>query len=267
MVLRHFITFILLYFTLQINSQNTYSKQVVRFNIEAPQLETTKRIWLYLPKNYQTSGKAYPVIYMHDAQNLFDEHTAFANEWKIDEFLDTLKTQESIIVGIEHGNEKRIEELTPFTHETHGGGGGDAYLNFIVETLKPAIDDRYHTLKHPEHTTIFGSSLGGLMALYGIITYSEIFGKAGIFSPALWINPDIYDVIKQSTIPKHVRLYIMAGNNESETMVANVEKLSTLLLEKGIDETQLQVKIVEGGEHNEIFWSKEFKDAYFWLYK
>ena len=94
--------------------QNTASKQVSTFSIEAPQLHTTKKIWIYLPKNYETSQKKYPVIYMHDAQNLFDAKTSFVGEWNVDEKLDSLNAQ-VIVVGIEHGNEKRMEELRHFT--------------------------------------------------------------------------------------------------------------------------------------------------------
>ena len=97
-------------------------KNVSTFVIEAPQLQSTKKIWLYLPENYNATTKKYPVLYLHDAQNLFDASTSYAGEWRIDETLDSLKA-EIIVVGIAHGNEKRIDELTPFKHEEYGGGG------------------------------------------------------------------------------------------------------------------------------------------------
>lgn len=111
--------FFLLTFTV-CNSQ----KNVSTFTIEAPKLQTSKKIWLYLPENYATSTKKFPVIYMHDGQNLFDAKTAYAGEWQIDETLDSLKA-EVIVVGIEHGNEKRIDELTPFKNEQYGGGNAN----------------------------------------------------------------------------------------------------------------------------------------------
>ena len=117
-------------------------KNVSTFTIEAPQLQTSKKIWLYLPENYATSTKKFPVIYMHDGQNLFDVKTAYAGEWQIDETLDSLKA-EVIVVGIEHGNEKRIDELTPFKNEQYGGGNTNNYLDFIVSNLKPYIDATY----------------------------------------------------------------------------------------------------------------------------
>ena len=158
--------FILLFSLNNLFSQeSTASKNVSTFTIDAPQLNCTKKIWLYLPKEYATSKKKYPVIYMHDAQNLFDAETAYAGEWNIDEKLDSLNAQ-VIVVGIEHGNEKRIDELTPFKNEKRGGGNGDNYLEFIVKTLKPKIDSTYRTKSNAVNTVIMGSSLGGLIAIF-----------------------------------------------------------------------------------------------------
>ena len=95
------------------------SKQVTNFSIEAPQLHTTKKIWLYLPKGYNTSTRKYPVIYMHDAQNLFDASTSYAGEWNIDETLDSINAK-VIVIGVEHGGDKRIDELTPFKNQKYG---------------------------------------------------------------------------------------------------------------------------------------------------
>ena len=122
---------LLIPFSHQINSQSTVSKQVSTFVIEAPQLNTHKNIWVYLPKSYKNPKTAYPVIYMHDAQNLFDDSTSYVGEWKVDEYLDSINSKKVIIVAIEHGNEKRIDELTPYKHEKYGGGNGDSYINFI----------------------------------------------------------------------------------------------------------------------------------------
>jgi alpha-glucosidase len=249
-----------------LKAQSISHKQIKLFTIEAPQLDTTKTIWVYLPKNYKDSEKRYPVIYMHDAQNLYDEQTAYAGEWKVDEYLDTLSSNESIIIGIEHGNEKRIDELTPYYHDTHGGGKGDSYINFIKNTLKPYVDTSYRTLSNPEHTTLFGSSLGGLISFFGVIKYPETFGKAGVFSPAFWINPEIYDLVKASEIPKSTRFYFLAGTAESETMISNQNRMVALLKAKGVLEQNIKSESIEGGEHNEAFWSQHFGDAYQWLF-
>ncbi len=259
----------LLFLVLSLNlteGQSTISKQVTNFRIQATQLDTIKTIWIYLPKTYQNSKKYYPVIYMHDAQNLFDTQTAYAGEWEIDEYLDSLTSNESIIIGIEHGNEKRIDELTPYKHKTYGGGRGDLYLGFIKNTLKPYIDTHYRTRPDSKHTTLFGSSLGGLISFYGIIKYPETFGKAGMFSPAFWINPEIYDLVSSSVIPKYSKFYFLAGTNESEAMIPDQNRMVALLKEKGLKEEQIKNSSIEGGQHNETFWGLHFGDAYQWLY-
>ena len=203
----HFLLLVSLLFQFNIEAQSTASKQVTTFTIEAPQLDTLKTIWVYLPKNYENSEKAYPVIYMHDAQNLFDDKTSYVGEWKVDEYLDSITQNESIVIGIEHGNEKRIDELTPYEHEKYGGGQGDAYITFIKNTLKPHVDIAYRTKPEAENTTIFGASLGGLISFYAVIKYPETFGKAGVFSPSFWFSEKIYDLVKSVNIPTTSKFY------------------------------------------------------------
>lgn len=247
-------------------AQSTASEQVTKFIIAAPQLNTSKNIWVYLPKSYQNSEKNYPVIYMHDAQNIFDASTSYAGEWQVDEYLDTQADKESIIIGIEHGNEKRIDELTPYKHEKHGGGKGDAYLTFIKNTLKPHVDISYRTLSDAEHTTLFGSSLGGLISFYGVLKYPKTFGKAGIFSASFWINPEIYNLAESSTIAKRSKFYFLAGTDESENMIPDQDRMVALLKQKGVKEYQIESHDIEGGQHNETFWASHFGNAYQWLY-
>lgn len=255
-----------LFFVFKVNAQSTASKQVTTFTISAPQLDTIKTIWVYLPKNYQNSEKSYPVIYMHDAQNLFDDKASYVGEWQIDEYLDTLKTHESIIVGIEHGNEKRIAELTPYTHEKYGGGKGDAYLTFIKNTLKPHIDDTYRTKTDAKHTTIFGASLGGLISFYGAIKYPETFGKAGVFSASFWFSEKIYELVKTTKISETSKFYFLIGSEEGDSMVPDQKRMVKLLKSKGVKAEQIENHIIEGGKHNEKLWGENFGDAYQWLY-
>ena len=183
--------FILLFAALHfalLAQESTASKQVSFFTIEAPQLNSERKIWVYLPIEYKTnSSKKYPVIYMHDGQNLFDQKTSYAGEWNIDETLDSIRGQ-VIIVGIENGGEKRIDELTPFKNEKYGGGKAEAYLDFIVSTLKPKIDATYRTKTNAHNTCIMGSSLGGLVSFYAALKYPAIFGKVACFSPSFWFT-------------------------------------------------------------------------------
>ena len=266
MRLKHIYLIFFVFILNKVNAQSTASKEVTKFIITAPQLDTLKTIWVYLPKKYQNSKKNYPVIYMHDAQNLFDASTSYAGEWKVDEYMDQLITNESIIIGIEHGDQKRIDELTPYKHEKYGGGKGDAYLDFIKNTLKPHIDVTYRTQSNAEHTALFGSSLGGLISFYGVIKYPETFGKAAVFSPSFWINPEIFDLVESSIISEASRFYFLAGTDESEDMIPDQERMVTLLKEKGLKDNQIESRNIEGGQHNEKFWAISFGDAYQWLY-
>lgn len=263
---KHVFLIISIVFFINTSAQSTASKEVTAFVIAAPQLDTLKTIWVYLPKDYQNSKKNYPVIYMHDAQNLFDASTSYAGEWKVDEYMDQLSNNESIIIGIEHGNEKRIDELTIYKHEKYGGGNGDAYLSFIKNTLKPHIDVSYNTKPNAEHTTLFGSSLGGLISFYGAIKYPETFGKAGVFSPSFWINPQIFEFAKSSIIPEASKFYFLAGTDESEDMMPDQERMVALLKEKGLNDNQIESRSINGGQHNEKLWAQYFSDAYQWLY-
>jgi len=255
------------FFCISIHSkaqQSTASPQVSTFELEAPQLNATKKIWIYLPKNYQSTDKKYPVIYMHDAQNLFDTKTSFAGEWNVDETLDSLKTQ-AIVIGIEHGNDKRVAELTPFPNQKHGGGKADDYLNFIVNTLKPYVDKNYRTKTNANNTVIFGSSLGGLVSYYAVLKYPEVFGKAGVFSPSFWFSDEIYKMTENSKKIK-AKIYFLYGDSESDDMVKDARKMKYLLDENRCYCLKLD-KIVEvkGGQHSEKLWREGFAKAVLWL--
>ena len=251
----------------QPHNQSTASKQVSNFSIEAPQLKTTKNIWVYLPKNYENSTKKFPVIYMHDAQNLFDKTTSYAGEWNIDETLDSLNA-EVIVIGIENGGEKRMEELTPFKNEKYGGGNANNYLDFTVNTLKPFVDKTYRTKSDAKNTCIFGSSLGGLISYYALLKYPKIFGKAGIFSPSFWFNRKEIFELTDKTKKLKSKIYFLCGDNEGDVDVIkdlnfienkiNTIRCSCKMLNKKI--------IVKGGQHNEKLWREGFKKAYLWLF-
>jgi alpha-glucosidase len=246
---------------------STASKQVSTFIIEATQLQTSKKIWIYLPKNYDSTKKKYPVIYMHDAQNLFDAKTSYVGEWKIDEKLDSLNAQ-VIVVGIEHGNEKRIDELTPYKNAKYGGGNADNYLRFIVETLKPEIDTKYRTKTNTKNTGIIGSSLGGLVSYYAVLKYPGIFGKAGVFSPSFWFNrKEINELTQKTSILKN-KIYFMCGDNEGDAdVIPDLNTIHNLISEKRGESLKLtKVRIVEGGQHNEKLWRDGFVKAYLWLF-
>lgn len=246
---------------------HTASRQVhiVSEKFDMPQLGRQRRVWIYLPADYQASQKKYPVIYMHDGQNLFDAYTSGYGEWGVDEILDKMAAKnECIVVGIDHGGEHRITEYDPYDSK-YGKGRGDDYVDFLAKTLKPYIDAHYRTKNDARHTTIAGSSMGGLISMYAAIKYPAVFGNAGIFSPAFWIAPKIYQYAQQKHLPSGSRFYFVCGDAESETMVADMKKMADILRAKGKDETKTPVVIIKGAGHNEKQWNGDFPGFYSWL--
>jgi predicted alpha/beta superfamily hydrolase len=245
--------------------------QILSNNFDMPQLGRTRRIWLYLPPDYNSTTKAYPVIYMQDGQNLFDNATSFAGEWQVDETLNKLHTEGdygAIVVGIDNGGAQRINEYSPWNNPQYGGGQGDAYVEFIKETLKPHIDANFRTLTEPQYTCIFGSSLGALISTYGATKFPEVFGKVGSFSPAYWFAlNNLNDFILGNTANiSGMRIAHVGGLTESQTMVANINTVTNNLLSKGLLNSNSNIKIDPDGAHNEAYWRREFGAAYQWLF-
>jgi hypothetical protein len=167
-----------------------------------------------------------------------------------------------IVVGIENGGENRINEYSPFVNKEYGGGEGKAYIQFIVKTLKPYIDSAYRTHTDQMHTGIAGSSMGGLISLFGALAYPNIFGKVGAFSPALWFSDSLFEFAKNSYLDSRINVYYVAGSNESEHMVSDIIRMDSLLNKKGALFYNSSVNIKADGEHKEWFWKREFGPFY-----
>ncbi|MER3463834.1 MAG: alpha-dextran endo-1,6-alpha-glucosidase [Chitinophagaceae bacterium] len=230
-----------------------------------PQLNRYRRIWIYLPDAYCTTKNKYPVLYMHDGQNVFDEATSGFGEWGVDEALDTLEaqTKECIVVAIDNGAEKRLNEYSPFDMEKYGKGEGDAYVDFLAKTLKPFIDKHYRTKKDVTNTFIAGSSMGGLISMYAILKYPNVYGGAGVFSPAFWIAPKLLNYIYEKGKGIKGKIYFYAGKHESESMIPDM--LSAFEKLHKVSSAQIEVIIRDEGKHNEPTWRKEFPLFYHWL--
>lgn len=240
---------------------------IISEKFKIPQLGRERRIWIYLPADYQTSVKKFPVIYMHDGQNLFDAYTSGYGEWGIDEILDRLAGKnESIVVGIDHGGDNRITEYDPYDSK-YGKGRGDDYTDFLVKTLKPYIDAHYRTKRGAANTTVAGSSMGGLISMYAALKYPTVFGKAGIFSPAFWIAPEIYKYAGIHRIPSKSGFYFVCGDAESDSMVTDMKKMADIVRSKNPNEDNSRVVIVKGASHNEKQWNGDFPAFYEWLFK
>ncbi|TXD52784.1 MULTISPECIES: alpha/beta hydrolase [unclassified Polaribacter] len=227
------------------------------------------KIWLYLPPNYETSTEKFPVIYMHDGQNLFDKKTSYAGEWEVDETLNQLFKETGkgfIVVGVENGGEKRIEEYTPYPHEKYGGGKGEIYVDFLANELKPYIDSNYRTKINGENTAIIGSSLGGLISFYGGLKYPNVFGKIGALSTSFWFSNKINDFANKNGNQKNTKLYFLVGGKEGDSMVPDTENMAKLLIDVGFPANNIKTKIVTEGKHNEAFWKTEFLEVITFLY-
>lgn len=237
--------------------------------LDMPGLERKRQIRLYLPPGYAASDKRYPVLYMHDAQNLFDAATAHAGEWQVDEAMDALAREgklEAIVVGIDNGREKRMTELNPFDHTHFGKGEGERYMNFVVNTVKPLIDARYRTMPDRANTAVMGSSMGGLISQYAIHQHPNVFSKAGIFSPAYLIGHGMFKTAAAKPAPPDARLYLLIGTREGRAMVDQTGRMRDDLVKSGHPPANTALKIVRGGEHNEAFWSSEFRQAVLWMF-
>ena len=248
----------------------TENVKIISEKFEIPQLKTTRRIWIYLPKDYETSHKKYEVMYLQDAQNLFDDATSYAGEWQVDETLNKIfeKTGKSlIVVGIDNGGEKRIEELSPYKNAKYGGGNGDNYVKFIVENLKPFIDKNYRTKPQRKYTTIGGSSLGSLISVYAAVKYPETFGKVLAFSSAFWFNAkELNEFISSSKVNlKQQKYYFIQGKHEDEDIEEQTNRVIENLKSKNVKSKNIFLKIDEDGKHNEMYWRREFEVAVLWL--
>lgn len=255
---------------------STASKQVqiITTSFYIPQLKRSRRVWVYLPENYNSSRQRYPVLYMHDGQNMFEDSSSYSGEWGVDEFMDTTKDKKCIVVAIDNGTDKRLNEYCPYDFDLKGiaanyksnKGEGNAYVDFLVKTLKPFIDKNYRTLKDKPNTYIAGSSMGGLISLYAVLKYPKVFGGAGVFSPAFWVSGNnIYRDIKKKGKEVKAKIYFYCGKQESDSMVPDMlralEGMST------VSKSTMTSIIRDDGKHNESTWRKEFPLFYQWIMK
>jgi predicted alpha/beta superfamily hydrolase len=234
------------------------------FNI--PQLNRKRRIWVYLPKSYSSSSGNYPVLYMQDGQNLFNEQTALSDEWGVDECLDTLQQlsgKECIVIGVDNGGEKRMNEYNPYDHVQYGKGEGKQYADFLANTLKPYIDSKYRTKKGTDYTFVAGSSMGGLISLYAIMSYPKVFGGAGVFSPSFELAPSIYEDAEKFVTNKPLKFYFYAGGRESASMVSDMQRMADTLSKKSNYSMRRVVNPL--GQHKESYWRQEFAWFYKWM--
>jgi predicted alpha/beta superfamily hydrolase len=235
---------------------------------EIPQLNKTRKIWALLPHDYDQSSESYPVMYLQDAQNLFNENAKYGN-WEIDKKLAVMseyKIGKIIIIAIEHAEKDRIKEYN-VGKTVLGKGQGKKYIQFLTETLKPFVDSNFRTKKEREFTGIGGSSMGALVSIFSGLIYPEVYGKLMIFSPSLWVVPTL-KMDSDSATPNDTKIYLYAGGDESATMIEHVRlfKKNMIASEFVKDKMKINLSINMQGKHSETYWSDEFPKAIEWLF-
>ena len=240
---------------------------VSKWNVTIPKLsgEKPRRAYICLPDDYEKqTEKHYPVMYMFDGHNVFfDEDATFGKSWGMARYMEE-HPHDLIIVGIEcnHEGNCRLIEYSPLTYANseHGTikGKGSVTMNYLVNTLKPYIDEHYRTLPDRNNTIIAGSSMGGLMALYGATTYNHVFQRAACLSPSLWVSPGkVQEMIARAHIRRDTTIYMDYGEQEMFNHTATQESMIStahLLLTKRVN---LALRIVPGGNHSEASWEKQ----------
>lgn len=241
-------------------------------SLNSPVLSRSREIAVYLPpslKEGQGSARRYPVIYFHDGQNMFDEHTSYVGEWHADETLEKLAREgiEAIAVGIPNAGDQRMEEYSPWRGRGLRGRGvvrglGSEYLEWVVEVVKPLIDQSFPTRTDREGVGIMGSSLGGLISLYALTKYPELFGFVGAMSPTLgWHDYSIIDVFDDGEIPR-TRIHVDMGGREYRGLTRDARRFRDVLVAKGwVHGRDLNYVEDRYAHHHEDAWSRRLPDA------
>jgi len=227
-------------------------------------LRNARDLVVYLPPGYDDQPRRhFPVLYLHDGQNLFEGSTSFVPgmDWHVgqtaDQFIAAGAVEPLLIVGIYNTGKARIREYTPTSVPKLGGGRADRYAKFLIEELKPFIEREYRTLSGPEKTGLGGSSLGGLVSLYLGLKLPNVFGRLAALSPSVWWNQRVmHRFAAAANVNPRPTIWLDIGTREGPRIVQDVEQFRDVLLEKGWQlGHDLYYQRVEGAEHNEAAWA------------
>ena len=228
-------------------------------------LSADRDITVYVPPQYdQQPDRHFPVLYLHDGQNLFDPGTSFVpgRTWRVaetaDETIEAGAVQPLIIVGIANTGDRRIAEYTPVPDWKMGGGEADKYGRLITEELMPFIHANYRALRGREHTGMGGSSLGGLVTLYLGLQYSDIFGRLAVLSPSVWWNhQSIIGYVNEVRLDHRPRIWLDVGNAEGRRTLTDADLLERRLKANGWrSDVDLHYEHIPGGTHDEGAWAE-----------
>jgi predicted alpha/beta superfamily hydrolase len=237
-------------------------------------LPTDRTVIVFVPPGYEgDDARRYPVLYLHDGQNIFDKATAFSQEWGVDETAEQLieagTIEPLIIVGVYNAGEKRIDEYTP-THveKKKAGGLADRYGQMLVQELKPFIDERYRTLPSAANTALGGSSLGGLVTMHLGLKYATAFGKLAVISPSVWWDNRV--ILREvAALPSKLplRIWVDAGTGEGKNVTSDTRMLRDSLVAKGWSlDDDLKYHEAEGHGHDERSWAARMGDVLRYLF-
>ena len=238
-----------------------------KWNVVIPELsgDMPRRAYIYLPDYYDIDPmRGYPVMYMFDGHNVFlDEDATFGKSWGMNNFMNWTR-KPLIIVAVEcnHEGNNRLREYAPFDYENHEHGYinslGRQHMEWLVNVLKPYVDKNYRTLSDRSNTIICGSSMGGLMALYGATEYNHVFQRGACLSPSLWVDPGkVLSMVARADIKNDTTIYMDYGSCEIFNHHSTAEALMStaqMLLTKRVN---LAFRIVPGGNHSEASWEKQ----------
>ena len=234
---------------------------VETFDVSITPYGLTRRTFVYLPDDWQTSGKKYPVLYMFDGHNLFFDSTAtYGTCWGLKEYCDAHPNWIIAAPECNHEGNKRLEEYCPYQSDWFGGitGTGHEYMEWLTKEFKPMMDKRYPTLPGRANTAIGGSSMGGLMSLYALLQYNDTFSRAAALSPSIWVSPEkLSGLVGRAKLEPGTVLYMDYGSREMgnhEGIRRQFSALSGKLMTRGI---HLTSRIVPGGTHSEASWEKQ----------
>ena len=218
---------------------------------------------MYLPPSYERAlNWRYPVLYLHDGQNVFDGNTSFipGQEWEVDESAESLIRARSIrpliIVAIYNAGEFRLDEYTNTSDSKGRGGQADLYGRFLLEELMPFIDSNYRTRQEPRSVGLGGSSLGGLVTLYLGLKHLDRFGKLAVMSPSVWWNNRaILNYIPDTRNTPRPRIWLDIGTAEGPKTVVDARVLRDALTLKGWRDGDLKYREAAGAQHTESAWA------------
>ena len=243
------------------------------------------RIWTPEGYNPNDKNKLYPVIYMHDGQNIFKYENDDKVMWDVNEFINKQK-EKSIIVGIDHGYEKRISELSPNAWAKYGRNAhfvknscAEQYCEFLIKSVMPYIQKHYNVKHGREFTSIGGSSMGGICSLYIGLTYKETFGKVYVFSTAFNIySKNFFQKYLDDNPIKNINLpyiYVCSGDTHGEDrkgyggeeyrIAKFVPYIKESLVNRGYPKERIEIEIIDNWKHHESTWAELFPHAFKWL--